>query len=69
MDNKNWYLIRGEDVGKLRGALLDATLGTVEANELLQGALHTLDTSLHTTDAVPDDYKCKSGKGSGLIGG
>jgi len=67
MDNKNWYLIRGEDVGKLRGALLDATLGTVEAvffaiNDVLQDALHT-------TSAVPDDYKCKSDKGNGLAGG
>jgi hypothetical protein len=47
----DWLLIARDDVQRIRKAL--STLPNVAARE----ALHLLDTGLHTTDAVPDDWR------------
>lgn len=45
-----WYLISDETYRLVRDALM------AQGDELCSKALHELDTSLHTTDAVPSDF-------------
>jgi hypothetical protein len=40
---KKWWLISDEDVQEIK--------------KFLQGALHTLETGLHQTDEIPEDWK------------
>jgi hypothetical protein len=52
--NKQWWLISIEDIEKIRAFLLKMALkGSGPAAD----ALHALDSGLHLTDAVPDDFK------------
>lgn len=49
--NDQWYLINKDHADVIR-----AYLATVDTDEA-RSALHTLDSGLNTTDAVPDDWK------------
>ncbi len=51
MSKQKWWLISDEDVQKIKNALGNA-LDSVQDD-----ALHTLESGLHTTDCVPDDWK------------
>jgi hypothetical protein len=67
-----WYLIRDRDVVKIKAALLAPTHAVNDYNcedwpigegcrgckgdEQREAAVHTLDSGLHLTDAVPADY-------------
>ena len=48
-DPKKWWLISDEDVQVIRKSLMTKTHR--------EKALHALDSGLHTTDAIPDDYQ------------
>lgn len=65
-----WWLISDEDVKAIRTALMAKTHEDNDHNcpdnydychacagdELRKEAVHTLDTGLHETDAIPDDF-------------
>ena len=50
-DPKKWWLISDEDVQVIRKGLMHATHVKKEK------ALHALDSGLHVTDEVPEDWK------------
>ena len=50
-DPKKWWLISDEDVQVIRNGLVSSVLAVRE------NALHTLDSGLHKTDEIPDDYR------------
>lgn len=68
---REWWLIRNADANEIQAALT-AAIARVEARcaetgcmcdlngtdcaKLYRDALHTLDSGLHVTDAVPSDY-------------
>lgn len=55
-----WWLICEEDVQEIRAFLLASTEdGDPVIEQQARDAMHTLDTGLNTTDAVPDDFKVK----------
>jgi len=76
MDNKRWWLICDEDVQTIKTALLAPTHEAndyncedwppgkecegCEGNELRQKALHDLESGLHITNVVPDDWEEKT---------
>ena len=47
-DKVKWWLISDDDQKEIGGKLREAGL---------HDALHTLDSGLHKTDEIPDDYK------------
>jgi hypothetical protein len=58
MEPKKWYLISKEDADEIREALeLFTTFYDIDSNNVARDALHTLDSGLHATDAVPDDWR------------
>lgn len=48
---EKWWLISDEDVQAIKKGLVDP------APEMREGALHALDSGLHKTDDVPEDWK------------
>jgi len=49
-----WWLISDDDMQAIRAYLLALELS---GDDLAKDALHTLDSGLNTTDAIPDDWK------------
>lgn len=63
--HEKWWLIREKDIRPavrlLRGLDIRGGLG-FDVHEEIRGVLHDLDTGLHVTDAVPDDWKEDAGE-------
>lgn len=59
-DPKKWWLISDEDVQLIKKGL------TVPNFKVRARALHALDSGLHKTDAIPDDWK-KDGASDTII--
>lgn len=54
-----WYLISEEDTELIRlglGRVKEATHERSFAGTVVDDVLHTFDTGLHTTEAVPEDF-------------
>ena len=62
-DPKTWWLIAEDDVRAIRAALEQHARNTENEprTELLGAALHALDSGLHTTAAVPADFRAEDG--------
>ena len=74
MTLKKWWLISDEDVKKIRSALQAPTheinnfncptgwdsCDGCDGDEKRHNAIHTLDSGLHKTDCIPDDFKEKT---------
>ncbi len=72
--SRKWWIISDEDIQKIRQALFASTheansyncqdwppgngCSGCDGDELRKKARHTLDSGLHTTEAVPSDYQC-----------
>lgn len=59
MTNARWWLIADETVSELR-EMLEQAHGNAQTSheaEFWTRALHTLDSGLHVTEAVPDDFR------------
>jgi hypothetical protein len=57
-DPTGWWLISKEDVASLQEKLLflqSTSIGGMKP--IYKSLLHTLETGLHQTDEVPDDWK------------
>ena len=54
-----WYLISKTDVDLVEAGLEQIRRGAAPAleREVARSAIHTLVTGLHTTEAVPKDFK------------
>lgn len=62
MEPTKWYLISKEDADEVRDALLESMERDTSNEQTLKAALHTLDSGLYTTNAVPDDWKEDAGE-------
>lgn len=57
---KTWYLISKEDTELIQeglGRLKEACYERSFAGTVVDDVLHTFDTGLHTTEAVPEDFR------------
>jgi len=54
MSEQKWWLISDEDVQIIRKSLI------AQEFMITKTALHTLESGLHMTECIPDDYKEKT---------
>ncbi len=55
-----WYLISAEDTSLIQNGLARLKESCHEgsfAGTVVDDVLHTIDTGLHTTEAVPEDFR------------